>query len=102
MKRIYSHPDAGVVHLVRNELEQRGIRAVVRGEHLAAAGVPMEAWGELWLLDEGQLPEAARVVRAVTKEPDDADAPPWTCPACGERVEPQFAVCWHCGWDDAA
>jgi hypothetical protein len=20
----------------------------------------------------------------------------WTCPGCGEQIEPQFAQCWRC------
>jgi predicted RNA-binding Zn-ribbon protein involved in translation (DUF1610 family) len=24
------------------------------------------------------------------------DAAAWQCPACGERIEAQFAQCWRC------
>jgi hypothetical protein len=29
--------------------------------------------------------------------------PPWTCPACGQRVAGQWDACWHCGrWADGS
>ncbi len=100
MRKIYSHPDLGVVHLVKNALENRGIQASVRGEHGAAmigAATGIDAWNELWIADDTRVTEAIRIVQTQT---DDGEAPggdPWTCPSCGEELEAQFAVCWNCG-----
>lgn len=106
MQRIYSHPDVGMVHLVKNELENRGIEAVVRGEHLAGViggGAGIEAWFELWVVDDARVQEAAQIVQAAiaqateAAEGEDVPGDPWTCPQCGEEIEPPFAVCWSCG-----
>lgn len=29
--------------------------------------------------------------------PPPATAEPWTCPGCGEIIEPTFDLCWNCG-----
>ena len=102
MQKIYSHMNMAMVHLVKNELEGRGIETTVRGEHLAqvaGGGAAAEAWHELWIVDDARLVEAAGVVQEIIDQ-DDADAvdeEPWTCPHCGEEVEGTFAVCWNCG-----
>lgn len=46
-------------------LESEGIEAVVRKEHLAglAGQVPfMEAWPEVWIVHDGDLPRAQAIV----------------------------------------
>ena len=102
MQRIYSNPETAVVHLVKNELERRGIETLLRGEHLAIIGAPLEAWGELWIVDERQLPEAARMVEEIIGRTDAEGGEPWTCPQCGEDVDPEFAVCWNCEREQSA
>ncbi len=100
MRKIYSHPDLGIVHLLKNELENRGILASIRGEHGAAmigAATGIDAWTELWIADDDRVVEAVRIVQMQT---DDGEAPggePWTCPSCGETLEAQFGACWNCG-----
>ena len=53
---------------------------------------PAECQAEVWV-GEADRAQAERLLR------DDAPpaGPAWTCPACGERMEPQFAQCWRCG-----
>ena len=100
MKRIYSHPDVGIVQLVKNELENRGIEAIIQGEHAAAVmggGAGIDAWNELWVVDESRVGEAAGVVQRVIDESAKIEGEPWTCPKCGEEVEASFAMCWNCG-----
>ena len=100
MHKVYSHFNPAMVQLVKNELEHRGIEAVVQGEHLAAVvggGASAEAWHELWVLDEERLSEAAEIVGEVIEDDTEETAEPWTCPRCGEEVEGTFAVCWNCG-----
>ena len=100
MRKIYSHPDMAIVQLVKNELENRGIKSVIRGEHLAAVaggGASMDAWFELWVMEDERLQETARVVQEFIEHDDVEGAEPWRCPDCGEKIEPQFAVCWNCG-----
>ena len=35
--------------------------------------------------------------RAILKEiAENAEAPAWVCPNCGETIEAQFGQCWKC------
>jgi len=47
---------------------------------------------EVWVMDPAEAVRAEQLLRD--------DVPPagaaWTCPACGERLEPQFSACWRC------
>lgn len=103
MHKIYAHPDTGVTHLLKNELEQNDIEAVIKGDHLAwAAGgaAANEAWYELWVEEDAQIQRALGIVhrfiqRNVVEEIEPSES--WTCPNCGEEVEAQFALCWKCG-----
>lgn len=100
MQRIYSHPNAAMVHHAKNVLENHGIAAVVQGEHLAAAAggvAPVDAWIELWVTDDDRAREAAQIIREATDESAVESAPPWTCASCGEEIEGQFSACWNCG-----
>ena len=101
MQKVYAHPDIGMVHLAKNTLANHGIEAIIKGEHLAgvAGGGSAwnEAWVELWVADDAQAVEAARIIDEATLPEGTTDEAPWTCPSCGETVEAQFAVCWNCG-----
>lgn len=100
MTRIYCHPDLGIVHLLKNALDNRGIRAVVRGEHAASlvgAGTGIDAWAELWIADEERATEAVRTIQILSDDAEMPAAQTWTCPSCGEELEAQFGACWSCG-----
>lgn len=99
MTLVYSNPDPAITHLVRNALEQIGVTAVVRGERPGAALgeiPPIAAWSEVWVPDEGRMDEVRAIIAETTAE-TSVDPASWTCPACGEEVEGQFAACWSCG-----
>jgi hypothetical protein len=105
MHKVYSHLNPALVQLVKNELEQRGIEAVVQGQHLVAiagGGAAADAWHELWIVDVERLGEAAEVVREVIGNEAEEVPEPWTCAQCGEEVEGTFAVCWNCGYASPA
>ena len=44
-----------------------------------------------------QIAEAAIAGFKEGAKPAQIVADPWTCPDCGERIEPQFTECWNCG-----
>ena len=76
-----------------------GIRCLLRNQYLAGAlgELPVnECWPQVWVVDAADAPRAARLIEAALPR----EAPPgeaWTCPACDERLEAQFAQCWRCG-----
>ncbi len=99
MKLLRASAEVGVIQRCKNTLEDAGIECVVRNELTAslAPEVPLsESTPELWIVKDDLLSEAQRILAdldfAVT-----AGGRPWTCPKCGEVLEPQFASCWKCG-----
>ena len=96
MRRVFSTHDLIAAHHAKNLLVASGIRAEVRNERLASAMgelPPAECQAEVWVADDGDVTRAERLLR----EGVAAEGEPWTCPRCGERLEPQFVQCWSCG-----
>lgn len=88
-----------MVDHLKHALDAEGIGCVVRNRFLAGAAgglPPAECWTELWILDDGQLPDARRVLKGAFDEQETASGEAWECPRCGERLEPQFEACWKC------
>lgn len=101
MKRVASHESLAYLGHLRNLLEQSGIRCYIKNEQLSGGlgEIPfLECLPELWVLREDQL-DSAEAVLAALRQPAEA-APPWQCTGCGESIEGQFAICWHCGQTD--
>jgi hypothetical protein len=80
---------------VRNLLIAAGIDCELRNQYLAGAlgDLPMmETWPQLYVDDADELPALRALARAEAVPAGDA----WTCPGCGEVLEPQFTSCWRC------
>lgn len=94
---MFSSPNSLLVAHFRSLLESEGIPCRIRNEYLAGAAgelPPTECWQELCV--ESRWEVAARAAIDTARR-GVAAAPPWTCPACGERLEGQFSACWRCG-----
>ena len=94
-KRIYRAASLVQVAHVRNVLTVAGIHSEIRNQYLAGAmgELPMmETWPQLFV-DAADEP---RALRALASASAPNDGPPWTCPGCGEVMEPQFTHCWRC------
>ncbi len=103
MRRVYRARDPADAHLAAGALEQEGIDAEVRGEHLwsVRGEVPLtpETCPSVWVADDQDAARAEALLAALRRE-DPAgvgDGEPWTCAACGEVGEPGFGACWRCG-----
>ena len=100
MEQVFVAQHPTEAHLVRGLLEANGIVAVVRGESLfgarGEAPVTPDTLPSVWVDDSDA--SRARVVLA-EHGPREAtgQGTAWRCPACSERIEPQFTECWHCG-----
>ncbi len=104
MQKLYTGRDSMEAHFVCSLLEAEGIRASVLGEILGMArgDLPLtqETLPSVWVNVE-DLDRAATVLARVLKHsPPEPPVPTtlesWTCPACCEVIEGQFAVCWNC------
>jgi hypothetical protein len=89
-------------HWVRGLLESAAIPAEVRGEDLFTGGKAAQVipgcLPTVWIFDDSQLFKAKMVItKFLNGANPDAQGAPWSCPGCGERLEPQFTDCWKCG-----
>ena len=100
MKRLLVSSDTVFLEYLRRLLAARGIGAYVRNatNSGSAAGElsPIIAPPELWVTPE-DFAVAERLLRETKEAFATRAGPPWQCPRCGERLEPQFEVCWRCG-----
>ena len=88
-------------HMLRQLLEQEGIRAVVRGDDMVPLQggnlFRMETRPSVWVLADERLTRARELAAELaTGGARDGDPRTWAC-RCGESVEEQFSECWSCG-----
>ena len=96
MKRVFRAASLIQVAHARNLLTAAGIESEVRNQFLAGAmgELPMlETWPQLYVDDADEY----RAIRVLGEAAAPKGGAPWTCTACGERLEPQFTSCWRCG-----
>ena len=96
-----STQDTVLLEYLRSMLAGRGIAVFVRNPTNtgSAAGElgPSISPPELWVMSEDDHEAAERAVKNALEEMRPVAKDPWTCPECGEHLEPQFEVCWKCG-----
>lgn len=103
MKRIYSEPNPIFIYQLRDLLNEKGIKSIIRNEYLSG-GVgelpPTEVWPELWVVDKEDKEPAAKVVneflKSIKSKPNN-----WICNDCGQEIEGQFNICWSCGSENS-
>ncbi len=98
MKRIFTSPDLVTASELKDMFEAAGIACFINNEvsSTLAGGIPqVETFPELWIEDDSREPEALQIIKEWRTPQTHATA--WTCPNCGEKLEPQFTSCWKCG-----
>jgi hypothetical protein len=103
MRKVHTAESVIEIAHLRNLLEADGIACVVRNDRLGSVvgEIPfVECWPELWVNRSGDALRARGLIDEALRPA--AVAAPWQCPACGERIEPQFAQCWQCAAVPAA
>jgi Putative prokaryotic signal transducing protein len=96
MKRVFRAASLIQVAHARNVLLTAGIQSELRNQYLAGAlgDLPMlETWPQLFVADDDE----SAALRALARAAAAPTGKPWTCPQCGEHLEPQFTNCWRCG-----
>jgi hypothetical protein len=96
--RIQKVRTLGEATLLRDALENEGIRADIRGEHRPsiAGELPLpEAEVEVWVLEA----DTSRALAMLERANQAADSDPRHCPKCGEENPGSFELCWKCQSD---
>ena len=95
MELLYSSQDLAQIEILSGILAERGIFSEIRNPYMmiARGSVPYtDTWPELWVTAADAV-----AAKAVLDEREAADTgTSWTCPSCGEVLEPQFSSCWKC------
>jgi predicted RNA-binding Zn-ribbon protein involved in translation (DUF1610 family) len=98
MKLIFTSVDLIAVTELRDMLKAAGIACYINNEisSTLAGGIPqVECMPELWIEDNAREAEAIQIKKDWLAPRIQGTA--WTCPHCGEKLEPQFTSCWKCG-----
>lgn len=96
MKQVFTSTDSAELGLLKNMLDEAGIRCALRNEQLSQAlpAVPFNV--ELWLEEDDDFQKAQDLCEAWFNPPPGATGA-WTCAHCGQRLKEQFDSCWKCG-----
>jgi hypothetical protein len=103
MKRVWSGATLADTAHLKNLLEHAGIGSFIKNAYLGAVigELPVyDSTPELWVFRDADAGAAETLLREATR-PTSAALPKWSCRACGESNEGQFAACWSCGASDA-
>lgn len=98
MKLIRASSAPGVLERIQTALEAEGISCQMRNQMTAVLSpeIPVsQSMPELRIVEDDMLPRALEVIEGIKSAPS-AEGGSWTCPECGEVLEPQFSSCWKC------
>jgi len=99
MEKLYPASDLVEAHLLRTLLDEAGIQAHVRNEHLSSLGgeIPFnQVLPEVWLDDAVDLAAARAVLDDYLARRASPDGPQRHCRSCGEDSPSNFEICWKC------
>lgn len=94
--KVHTAPNLALAWLVKESLVEAGVDARIRGEGRPsiAGEIPLpDAVVDVIVPTDSLLRARAVLTRIDT---DAAEAPAWTCPACGEENPGNFETCWTC------
>jgi hypothetical protein len=98
MKRLFTSSDQIAVAQLKGILESEGILCILKNEMLTglAGEVPFtETFPEVWVVNPGDY-DRAEAIKREWRQVVSSTGQNWTCPTCGEILEPQFSSCWRC------
>jgi hypothetical protein len=100
LQPLYRAANSSEAHALRDRLREEGILAAVMGESLESGhGLPITTpavWVGTRDLDRAREVLGAFLAERSGSGAEDAGKGAWTCPGCGERIEPSFDICWNC------
>ncbi len=98
MKRLYAAADLIAAQLLKDWLQETGVRTAIFNQNAQSGSgeIPFtHAYPEIWLMDVADEERARELVRQF-----DARTMPLgaiNCPHCREDNPSNFASCWQCG-----
>ena len=84
------------MELLKNMLDEAGIRCALRNEQLSQAFPAAQFKVELWVENDEDF-QNAQVLCEAWLQPQPGAIGSWTCAKCGQRLRGQFDSCWKCG-----
>jgi len=96
MKQLFTPTESAELGLLKNILEEAGIRCAFKNQQLFQT-LPIGPFNvELWVINDDDFPRAQELTQAWLHPPPGATGT-WTCAKCGQRLKDQFDSCWKCG-----
>lgn len=98
MRKLYEAADRIEAQMLRDHLQGEGIASVLLGDALsgAAGELPANIFPTLWLVKDEQYQRARRLIQEFLAQKHEQQGLAWRCDVCGERVDPEFDLCWNC------
>ncbi len=99
MLPFYQAQDRIEAQLLGDFLDRHLVDTVILGDYLSGAigELPADISPTVWILHREDLDRARELLaRFLAQSAPDDTATPWTCTACGERVDGDFNLCWNC------
>jgi hypothetical protein len=96
MKQVFTLTESPELDLLKNMLEEAGIRCALRNEQLSQALPAMPFDVELWVENDEDFQKAKDFCEAWF-HPAPGATGSWTCAKCGQHLRGQFDSCWNCG-----
>lgn len=95
MKKVITLAETAELELLKNVLDEAGIRCVLKNAQLAQALPIMPFETELWVLKDEDMPQALALCQDWF-HPKPGDSGLWECPKCGLWLGSRFDHCWRC------
>lgn len=96
MRRVYTHENRLFVSNAKNILDNANIANQLKNEYAGGAAgdlAPLDAWMELWVVDDANYEAALQLVKNAFDNDLDTD---WHCQQCHENNPSSFTICWQC------
>lgn len=90
MKYICNNKDRIFMAMLIDRLNEERIQFVIKNQFRRNS--------QLYIMDNHKFERAQAIKSTLIQKQEEAkDEAPWQCLTCGERLEPQFNICWKCG-----
>jgi hypothetical protein len=101
MLPVYQAPSLPEAELFRQRLQQLGIEAVIRNDHLQGAlgELPANLLPEVCVIRDKDFEAARAQVAEIEHVASEPPGPERLCSACGETSPANFELCWKCRAD---